>query len=197
MRNVRVDHTGRRYNQLVALSYYGRSKTKTLWWFQCDCGTRTVKCIYSVKSGHTKSCGCLQPEVMSRVSQLPAKEVVLKRAYGSHIRQSRRRGFISHLTLNDYAEIVCKPCRYCGRFSKRCTRRKLGPNYTMEVNSVDRLNNEPYYKLDNSVPACFVCQRMKSNLGEKEFLEAVRAISNFQFSPSNSYDKMAQTTKTG
>jgi hypothetical protein len=56
-----MDITGERYGRLVAIKYvrrgddYGRS----VWLFQCDCGrTKEIKADY-VRTGGTRSCGCL------------------------------------------------------------------------------------------------------------------------------------------
>lgn len=57
-----VDITGQRYGLLTAL-YRSDKKTKggTYYWhFKCDCGNECVKNLNHVRSGLTKSCGCLQ-----------------------------------------------------------------------------------------------------------------------------------------
>jgi len=53
-----VDMTGRRYGKLVALHRDGLKK----WVFQCDCGQEKSILGYSVRSGETRSCGCLRNE---------------------------------------------------------------------------------------------------------------------------------------
>ena len=57
MRKVR-DETGNRYNRWTALEYV----TKGHWLCRCDCGTEAVVCGSSLRSGHSKSCGCLNQE---------------------------------------------------------------------------------------------------------------------------------------
>jgi hypothetical protein len=51
-----VDISGQKYGMLTALDYVGTSK----WRFRCDCGRDTVADGVNVRSGHTKSCGCLR-----------------------------------------------------------------------------------------------------------------------------------------
>jgi len=50
-----VDITGVKYNQLTAIKYLGHLR----WLFRCDCGVEKSILAKHVKSGVTKSCGCL------------------------------------------------------------------------------------------------------------------------------------------
>jgi hypothetical protein len=57
-----IDITGMRFSRLTAISYVGGSK----WHFSCECGGSTTTKAGKVKSGHTKSCGCLNSEVTAK-----------------------------------------------------------------------------------------------------------------------------------
>ena len=64
-----VDLTGKRFNRLTVLESAGRTwQGKDLWRCRCDCGNETVVVGYNLKSGHTKTCGCLQGEVLSKIN---------------------------------------------------------------------------------------------------------------------------------
>jgi hypothetical protein len=52
--SYRIDLTGQRFNQLVALEYI----TTNRWLFLCDCGNKKVITSPNVKSGGIVSCGC-------------------------------------------------------------------------------------------------------------------------------------------
>lgn len=56
-----IDLTGQRFNRWVALSYEGDAR----WLCKCDCGT--IKKVHRshLKSGKSKSCGCLSREIAS------------------------------------------------------------------------------------------------------------------------------------
>jgi hypothetical protein len=41
---------------------------------------------------------------------------------------------------------------------------------------VDRINNEPFYKKNNTVPCCAICNRMKSDLSLNSFLQHINKI---------------------
>lgn len=58
----REDITGQKFNMLTALNFSHKDKKrKTYWDFECECGNIKTLRTDQVKSGNTKSCGCLKP----------------------------------------------------------------------------------------------------------------------------------------
>ena len=53
---------GRKFNKLQVIDFYGNKKGRTYWQCKCDCGKVCILEAYKIKSGHTKSCGCLGVE---------------------------------------------------------------------------------------------------------------------------------------
>lgn len=65
------DLTGKRFSRLTVLKDSGeRTQCKRIIWLcQCDCGNTSKVRTDNLKSGNTKSCGCLQREWMSCVGK--------------------------------------------------------------------------------------------------------------------------------
>ena len=68
----KIDLTGQTINRLVVIREYGRAKNgAVLWLCRClgkngdDCGKEVVVTVDHLRSGHTKSCGCLKRERLS------------------------------------------------------------------------------------------------------------------------------------
>ena len=57
-----IDLTGNKYNLLTVLSREENKNGKTYWRCLCDCGKEVVVESYNLKSGNTKSCGCIKPK---------------------------------------------------------------------------------------------------------------------------------------
>lgn len=56
-----IDLTGQNFGYLRVISREGSDKYgQALWLYQCTCGKRVVVRGQKLRSGHTKSCGCLQ-----------------------------------------------------------------------------------------------------------------------------------------
>lgn len=60
----KIDITGKRCGRLVVLKCVGveRPSGEAVWLCQCDCGKRSKHRGYNLRTGRTKSCGCLQGE---------------------------------------------------------------------------------------------------------------------------------------
>ena len=69
------DLSGRRYGRLVVIECVGSKKfQKRLWKCLCDCGKECVVISGHLKSGNTKSCGCLNKEAISSHGKTDTRE---------------------------------------------------------------------------------------------------------------------------
>lgn len=59
-----VDLTGKRFDRLLVLKRYpeNNNQNKPQWVCRCDCGNETIVTGSCLRSGNTKSCGCLNHE---------------------------------------------------------------------------------------------------------------------------------------
>lgn len=59
-----IDETGRRYGRLTVLERADMPHMKGAWWLcRCDCGAVFPAEGHKLRSGNTRSCGCLREEV--------------------------------------------------------------------------------------------------------------------------------------
>lgn len=69
---AKIDLTGQRFGKLVVLQEVPRDQRKkdkqVEWECQCDCGNKARVITNYLKSGHTKSCGCMRAEAGARFS---------------------------------------------------------------------------------------------------------------------------------
>ena len=61
-----IDIINQKFNRLTAIKYAGKGK----WLCRCDCGNEVTVSTAHLRSGHTKSCGCLQRERTSLSNQI-------------------------------------------------------------------------------------------------------------------------------
>lgn len=63
MKHVRKDETGNKYGRLKVINFNGINKSNNaLWNCVCDCGKAVVVIGNCLRSGNTKSCGCINRE---------------------------------------------------------------------------------------------------------------------------------------
>ena len=69
--NTYKDITGQRFGNLIALENIGSNiKGNALWKCQCDCGNITTAIGIELRSGHTKSCGCIHSFGEQKITKL-------------------------------------------------------------------------------------------------------------------------------
>lgn len=143
------------------------------WLCKCDCGNTKVVTSHSLLNGKTLDCGCIFKNKLSS----NATTVGINKAYGMYLRGAKNRNIKFELSIELFKEIVMKNCFYCGEEPNRKAK-----NYGKEVliNGIDRRNNDIGYIEGNIVPCCKTCNFMKHNLGEKEWLDKVSKIYEFQ-----------------
>jgi hypothetical protein len=152
MSTKRLDLTGQRFGRLVVVRRdgsvrYGRTRCFCV----CDCGNnRTVDAVY-LKSGGTKSCGCLQRELTSarrrthghsRVSGISGKRSPEYRTWRA---MRDRCNCPSHASYKNYG----------GRGITICERWNSFENFYADMGtrppgrSIDRIDNNGHYEPDN------------------------------------------------
>jgi hypothetical protein len=64
--SVLADMTGQRFGKLLVMRRASDVGVKPVKWLAiCDCGNRTTVGGSKLRTGHTKSCGCLRAEMTS------------------------------------------------------------------------------------------------------------------------------------
>lgn len=62
----RLDLEGKKFGRLTAIERVGKNDHGQYnWRFECECGNKVVTNGSSVKTGHTRSCGCLHHDIVS------------------------------------------------------------------------------------------------------------------------------------
>lgn len=58
----RIELTGQRFGRLTVLRFVGKRESEHLWRCRCNCGNASVVNGGNLRTGHTRSCGCLHSE---------------------------------------------------------------------------------------------------------------------------------------
>lgn len=175
----RNDLTGKQFGFLTVICYEKNDKKirGSSWKCKCVCGKEDVYKNEYLRKRANASCGCKFIPAL-----LPNDLSNKRRAYRSHKSGARKRNIKSDLSFDEWLSIALKPCSYCRDMSMRtrASGENNEPRGHYPLNSVDRLNNEPYYTLENAVPACFKCQRSKRDMTHQQFVNLCLSVSDFQ-----------------
>lgn len=87
-----------------------------------------------------------------------------KGVYKVYRRNAKNRGLDFNFSFGEFIELWEAPCHYCGGSPRT---------------GIDRVDSKKGYSKENVVPCCRICNWMKSNLSQKEFMEHCRRIVAF------------------
>lgn len=60
---ARLDLSGKKFGRLKTIEPCGKTRNHNiLWRCECECGNEVIVAAAHLRSGHTKSCGCLMRE---------------------------------------------------------------------------------------------------------------------------------------
>lgn len=180
--NKRIDMSGKKIGRLEVIGIdriqENKSGKKSCFYkVKCECGKELSMLGNNLKRGNSNSCGCLKKEIMS----LPHGDASIHHMYRQYKNGAKKRNYSFDLSIEQFTEIVLKDCFYCGsppKLSKEVIKRPM--NGKVPRNGIDRFNNFLGYTVDNSVPCCFTCNRMKMAWEVNVFLGHIEKIHYFQ-----------------
>ena len=88
---------------------------------------------------------------------------------------ARTRNIEWQLTEEQYKKLVKDKCYYCG--AEPSERKGTIINNKIElVNGIDRIDSSKGYSIENCVSCCAMCNKMKNNYSQQQFLDKICAI---------------------
>jgi hypothetical protein len=149
MANKQVDLTGHRFGRLIALRRTYENK-RSMWLCRCDCGESKLVPYASLAYGLTRSCGCLQRELISKrtfrhgEARSPGREETVEyKTWAAMLGRCRNP---KHQAYKNYG----------GRGITVCDRWLTFENFLADMGrrpskelSIDRINNDGNYEPGN------------------------------------------------
>ncbi len=167
---------GDRFSRLTVISFSHNDKRwRRHYLVKCECGNEKTVQGTLLRSGNTRSCGCLSKEVKLNTRK-PNNGGELTAVILGYKRHAARRGLSWNLSCEYVRSIITSPCYYCGS-SESNTKTTKNTKDPLKYNGIDRVNNSDGYEESNVVPCCFVCNRAKGDMSENEFREWMKKIS--------------------
>ena len=92
-------------------------------------------------------------------------------------RQAKYKSREFNLSFDDFKIIVTSVCNYCGSDGDIKSRTNYkNRKFSRKFCGIDRIDSSKGYTIDNVVPCCFLCNRMKSNIDLSIFLQHIKDI---------------------
>lgn len=183
--------SGDKFGKLEVIEDLGTNPNKEYKRFyrcQCECGEKAIVSQNALVAGQA-SCGCL--------AKRPRKswnEGWYKRKRNKI--RARKDPHNFELTLKQFTYLVRSNCAYCGQ--RPNNRPWLWDEIYKDappVNGIDRINSEYGYTIDNVVPACSTCNKMKLTQNINEFLQKIEEIYHHTQKYGSPFDKRCNKEK--
>ena len=165
-----IDLTDQKFGKWTVIGFAELTKWGSKWKVKCICGEIRFVLAKTLKTGDSLSCGC--------AFKLPIGEASKNSLYRNYRRGAEKRGLSFSLTKEVFGTLTSACCNYCGATPSAVHRNRdrfYNGNYT--YNGIDRVNSELGYEIENCVPCCWTCNRMKRLMGLDDFIEHCHRVS--------------------
>ena len=160
---------GDKFTRLTVKKFSHKDERFRNWWIcECDCGEKRVLHTGHLRSGNTKSCGCLATDLRKarRLSKNHSEVTAIILGYKNH---AVKRGFKWFLSRSFVESIIKKSCYYCGLPPNNIKKTKNSIGDGLRYSGIDRVDPLKDYTVENTFPCCKRCNIAKNNMTLDEF----------------------------
>ncbi len=145
MRRKKLDIVNKRFERLIVIRFSHVSDSRRTYWFvKCDCGNTKIVRGTSLRSGNTKSCGCLQKEVT--IKRIQTHGLAGTPTYKSWWEMVNR---CLDKNVRKYKDYAGRGIKVCDRWLESFENFLADMGERPESKTLDRINNDGNYELLN------------------------------------------------
>lgn len=168
---------GDRFQRLSVIGFSHHDKRwRRHYLVKCDCGSEKTVQGALLRSGNTRSCGCLAKDVRSS-KKLSDNYGEVTQIILQYKRHAKDRGIQFLLSREEVDDIVRMPCYYCGEVAGNLKKTK-NCKEGFAHNGIDRTDSSKPYISENVVACCGVCNVAKGKRSAEDFISWASRISS-------------------
>lgn len=183
MRSLGQELVGQRFGELTVEVQLPNERKHTVFLCRCACG-KTVQVEGSaLKTGHTRSCGCLRRYAdMGRMRRLPRGVASFRTVVSAYRRNAARRDVPFSLTEVQCLTLFEANCHYCDcpPYSSCGNVARFG---SFAYNGIDRIDPSLGYVTGNVVSCCPRCNVAKGRQTLDEFRRWIASVYSHWYTP--------------
>lgn len=177
------DINGMKFGNWTVIRKSKKNKNKILWWVcKCKCGTIKTVSGNSLRMNSTKSCGCLKLKYLREKGEPDREKALFKSLYQKIIRINRRYNTRTDISFDKFKLLSKLNCFYCNIPPSNSYKDKPLKNKKeitiLNYSGLDQVIPRKGYVMNNVVPCCINCNRVKHVLSQDEFRKLVINIYN-------------------
>lgn len=158
---------GKKFNHLTILEARPNNQKSTVN-VQCECGKVFVTRGRCVKTGVTKSCGCMRKQYARRGLRIEGNEPALNFIFSLYRTKAINQNKEWDLSKEEFRNITQQNCFYCEAKPSNVSKKH---NHVYTYSGIDRIDNSIGYRKDNIVPCCYECNTKKGAITKEMVLK--------------------------
>jgi hypothetical protein len=166
--------TNQQFGRLVALYDCGSRHGRRLWWCRCACGTEKAIKVQNLRSGHTKSCGCLRRE-RSKESTFTGCGQLSGQQFAHIKNHASTRGIPFLISVDEAWQTFVQQDKKCALTGVLLTFSSAN-NRSDGTASLDRIDSKLGYTVENIQWVHKKINRMKWDLEQTEFVRLCQLV---------------------
>lgn len=138
-----------------------------------------MECIHCGRHYHNKlaNYNAMKDTKHCRFCTAISEDPTINAVYTSYIWGAKQRGLNFDLSPAQFLNLIHQNCFYCDAPPiERNTVTTHKHQYSKNLNGIDRLNSSKGYTIDNCVPCCKQCNKMKMEYSVEDFYSKIRKI---------------------
>ena len=164
------------------------NRRQVRWDCKCDCGNLHTVTGESLRSGKSKSCGCLLKEARHVKNKNSDREKAMLLLVYSPLKKRHRQKFNNenYIDFDTFKNLSLCNCFYCNseplntqpdiRYGKK--EKLIITDFVLKYNGIDRIDSSKGYENNNVVSCCKNCNSAKMELSTKHFKNHIIKIYN-------------------
>jgi hypothetical protein len=191
MANV-IDLVGLKFGKLhvVSKNELKGNRRQVKWNCVCDCGNNHIVTGESLRSGKSKSCGCLLKESRYVKNKNYDREKAMLLLIYSPLKKRHRQKFNNenYIDFELFKNLSLSNCFYCNseplntqpdiRYETRKGKKEklIITDFILKYNGIDRIDSSKGYEFNNVVSCCKNCNSAKMELSIEDFKNQIKKI---------------------